>query len=134
MRTRLDLLLAVVVLLVTIGTVAAFLDNRSEDRRADLRQQQIDQAAFSRAGCERSLTDRAEGIQRDMDLEEFLREAARARRADGQDRVADAYLAIAERAAVRERSARRRMLGADPSPQRIAATRAIACRRAYPIR
>jgi hypothetical protein len=110
--------LLIVVLLVG-GWVRAYAD-RTRDR--NLRVQ----------GCIRSLTDRAEGIQRDGDLEAFLREAAAARRMDHRFAVARRYELIAHRAHRRQISASRRMLGADPRVSLIAVTAGPACRAEYP--
>jgi hypothetical protein len=105
------------------------------DRRLQVAVRRADRTrdrALRVQGCIRSLTDRAEGIQRDGDLEAFLREAAAARRMDHRFAVARRYELIAHRAHRRQLSARRRMLGADPRVNLIAVTAGPACRAEYP--
>lgn len=63
--------------------------------------------------CTRGLLERAENITADADFVAFARDAATARRADGNNEAANKYDASADRAQRRMRSRQARLLGAN---------------------
>ena len=137
--TMVSVALVVAVAIGMVGGVwwvAGYLDDRSAERHDDVEKEQVAQVLRSRQGCERTLTDRAEGIQRDQDITEFALAAAKKNRQVGgtaEVKAAEKYERIARRAERRQTSARTRMLGADPMPARITADARAACAQAYPL-
>lgn len=128
--TRIAWIAVALIALLVVVVAGGGAWNAQREREAD-RQRAYDARVADRsnriAACVRGLTDRAEGIQRDQDIAHGFDTAARRSRSQEQPRFAGIYEGIAGRARTRERSARSRMLGADPDPARIALTARPAC-------